>query len=310
MAKTLNIVPEKDSEVENLRKSFISSRLQNDKSDRNKSLIKMLLEGTLFDLLKTVERETTTGSLKTRSVRSRDDKAFMVKKNDFDAFCTPPKLDDNIEEGLLMGQKSGFGQSKINVSSFHKELDSDFRRIDNSARTLFRAISYRTMISAFLDEAECEDDRVEGRKALINCFRSIADLTARIMANSVLCRWKVFLKNVDFSSKATEKKLLQLPIFGGQLFNGQAFDSLHTSAENLRDAREIQNVYTTSSRGGFDKNYKRRDDKNAMDTNRKRKSSFEHSSNSSKMAKATSNRTSNSGYSEQSKDNFRGGRAN
>jgi hypothetical protein len=43
MAKTLNIVPEKDSEVENLRKSFISSRLQNDKSDRNKSLIKMPL---------------------------------------------------------------------------------------------------------------------------------------------------------------------------------------------------------------------------------------------------------------------------
>ena len=177
-----------------------------------------------------MEREATTCSLKTRSVRSRDDKAFMVKKDDFDAFCTPPKLDDNIEEGLLLGQKSGFGQSKINVSSFHKELDSDFRRIDNSARTLFRAISYGTMISAFLDEAECEDDRVEGRKALINCFRSMADLTARTMANSVLCRRKVFLKNVDLSSKATEKKLLQLPIFGGQLFNGQYFDSLHTSA--------------------------------------------------------------------------------
>jgi hypothetical protein len=104
-------------------------------------------------------------------------------------------------------------------------------------------ISYGTIIPAFLDEAECEDDRVEGRKALINCFRSMADLTARIMANSFLCRPKVFLKNVDFSSKATEKKLLQLPIFGGQLFNGQYFDSLHTSAENLRDARETQNMY-------------------------------------------------------------------
>jgi hypothetical protein len=45
----------------------------------------MPFEGTLLllDLLKTVEREATTGSLKTRSVRSRVDKAFMVKKDDF-----------------------------------------------------------------------------------------------------------------------------------------------------------------------------------------------------------------------------------
>lgn len=90
------------------------------------------------------------------------------------------------------------------------------------------------MIAAFLDEAECEDDKIEGRKAL--CFR-------RVMANSVLSRRKVFLKNVDFISKATEKKLLKLPIFGSQLINGQYFESLHTSAENLRDARETQNVY-------------------------------------------------------------------
>jgi hypothetical protein len=83
----------------------------------------MPLEGTLLDSLKTVEREATTGSLKTRSVRSRDDKAFMVKMDEFDSFCSPPKLDDNIEKGLLMGQKSRFGRSKINVSVFHKELN-------------------------------------------------------------------------------------------------------------------------------------------------------------------------------------------
>jgi hypothetical protein len=39
-----------------------------------------------------------------------------------------------------------------------------------------------------------------------------------------------------FNNKATEKKLLLLP--GGQLFNGQYFESLYTSAENLRDARK------------------------------------------------------------------------
>ncbi|CAC5417301.1 unnamed protein product [Mytilus coruscus] len=112
--------------------------------------------------------------------------------------------------------------------------------MDNSTKALVRAVSYGTMISAFLDEATCEDDRIEGRKALINCFRSMADLSGRIMANSVLRRRKLFLKNVNFISKSTEKKLLKLPVFGSQLFNGKYFDTLHTSAENLRDARETR----------------------------------------------------------------------
>lgn len=198
----------------------------------------------------------------------------MVKKDDFDAFFNPPKLDDNTERGLVMGQKSGFGRSKVTVSSFHKELDHDFRHVDNSARTLFRAISYGTMVSTYLDKTECEDDRVEGLKTLINCFRSMSDLTDRIMANSVLSRRKVFLKNVDFISNATEKKLLKLPKCGGQLFNGQYSEALYTSAEKLRDARETKNVYNTSK--GFDKNYKTKD-KNFMEISRKGKSdSFEH----------------------------------
>lgn len=210
--------------------------------------VKMPIEGTLIDMIKTVEKEATSGHLKNRSVRGRDDKAFMVKKDDFDAFCNPPKLDDNIEEGLVAGQKGNFGKSKVSLSPFHKELDNDFRRIDNSATALFRAISCGTMIAAFLDEAECEDDKIEGRKALINCFRSMADLTARVMANSVLSRRKVFLKNVDFISKATEKKLLKLPIFGSQLFNGQYFESLHTSAENY-EMQEKLKTFTIRQRG-------------------------------------------------------------
>lgn len=35
------------------------------------------------------------------------------------------------------------------------------RRVDNSARNLFMAISYGTMIAAILDVTECEDDKVE-----------------------------------------------------------------------------------------------------------------------------------------------------
>lgn len=96
----------------------------------------MPIEGTLIDMIKTVEKEATSGRLKNRSVRGRDDKAFMIKKeeDDFDAFCNPPKLDDTIEEGLVVGQKGNFGKSKVSLSPFHKELANDFRRIDNSAR--------------------------------------------------------------------------------------------------------------------------------------------------------------------------------
>ncbi|VDI11592.1 Hypothetical predicted protein [Mytilus galloprovincialis] len=223
----------------------------------------------------------------------------MVKKDDFNAFCSPPKLDDNIEEGLPIGHKGNSFKSGVNIPPFHRELDNDFRRMDNSARTLFRAVSYGTMISAFLDEATCEDDRIEGRKALINCFRSMADLSGRIMANSVLSRRKLFLKNVNFISKSTEKKLLKLPVFGSQLFNGKYFDTLHTSAENLRDARETQNVYNNT--GSYSKNFnKSRDDRTPVnDFNRKRKGDYsENSESGAKFARTNT-------YS--NKDNFRPG---
>ncbi|CAG2220561.1 unnamed protein product [Mytilus edulis] len=250
-------------------------------------------------MVKSVEKEAISGHLKNRAVRGRDDKAFMVKKDDFNAFCSPPKLDDNIEEGLPIGHKGNSFKSGVNIPPFHRELDNDFRRMDNSARALFRAVSYGTMISAFLDEATCEDDRIEGRKALINCFRSMADLSGRIMANSVLSRRKLFLKNVNFISKSTEKKLLKLPVFGSQLFNGKYFDTLHTSAENLRDARETQNVYNNT--GSYSKNFnKSRDDRTPVnDFNRKRKGDY--SENSESGAKVARTNT----YS--NKDNFRPG---
>ncbi|CAG2244407.1 unnamed protein product [Mytilus edulis] len=211
-----------------------------------------------------------------RAVRGRDDKAFMVKKDDFNAFCSPPKLDDNIEEGLPIGHKGNSFKSGVNIPPFHRELDNDFRH-----------------------EATCEDDRIEGRKALINCFRSMADLSGRIMANSVLSRRKLFLKNVNFISKSTEKKLLKLPVFGSQLFNGKYFDTLHTSAENLRDARETQNVYNNT--GSYSKNFnKSRDDRTPVnDFNRKRKGDY--SENSESGAKVARTNT----YS--NKDNFRPG---
>ncbi|VDI18139.1 Hypothetical predicted protein, partial [Mytilus galloprovincialis] len=103
MATVLNIEPEA-SETHQERPSFVSARLKPDKNDK-KSAIKLPLEGTIIDMVKSVEKEAISGHLKNRAVRGRDDKAFMVKKDDFNAFCSPPKLDDNIEEGLPIGHK-------------------------------------------------------------------------------------------------------------------------------------------------------------------------------------------------------------
>lgn len=97
---------------------------------------------------------------------------------------------------------------------FYKELDNDFCWIDNLVRVLFRVILYGIMIVVFLDEVECEDDKIEGCKVFINCFRSMVDLIVRVMVNLVLSRRKVFFKNVDFISKVIEKKLLKFFIFG------------------------------------------------------------------------------------------------
>lgn len=53
-----------------------------------------------------------------------------LKKMSFkNAYSYPPKLDDNTEEGLVISHRG-------NIPLFNRKLDYDFRRIDNSARTL------------------------------------------------------------------------------------------------------------------------------------------------------------------------------
>ncbi|VDI65485.1 Hypothetical predicted protein [Mytilus galloprovincialis] len=164
--------------------------------------------------------------LKNRSVRLRDDKAFMVLKKDFTEFCSPSRLDDNIEEGLssTMGnKKKGFVDRKKfshSLPSFHKEMDAEFEKVDNSART---SVSYGSLIASYIDVADSEEDRVEACSALVACFKSMADMTS-----------------------PTSAKLLNLPLNGAQLFGGKYFDTLHSSAENIRDAKETQNVYRSS----------------------------------------------------------------
>lgn len=175
----------------------------------------------------------------------------MVSKQDFVDFCSPPRLDDNIEglSSVNGGKKRYFSSNKkspLPLPPFHKEMDSELRRIDTSARALLRSISYGSLIVSYIDLVESEAEKVEACTALVSCFKSMTDLTSRIIANSILSSRKVFLKNVDFISKAMSAKLQNLPINGPQLFCGKYFDVLQTLAENIRDAKDTQNTYRSS----------------------------------------------------------------
>ncbi|CAC5412705.1 unnamed protein product [Mytilus coruscus] len=139
----LKINCSEETEVDSVRTSYLPSRLNPGNSDKATHL-KLPLEGTAIEVFKNVEKEAMSGRLKNRSVRLRDDKAFMVSKKDFTEFCSPPRLDDNIEEGL----SSTMGNKK-------------------KARTLLRSVPYGSLIASYIDVAESEYDRVEACSALI-----------------------------------------------------------------------------------------------------------------------------------------------
>lgn len=111
-----------------------------------------------------------------------------------------------------------------------------------SSRLLLRQISYGSLITTYLDRAVSDEERQEAIQALSQLFQSMADATARVMLNSVTMRRGLYLKDMAFKNKATENKLLRQSAIGPKLFGGKFFEVLHSSAENLRDAKETQHL--------------------------------------------------------------------
>ncbi|CAG2246436.1 unnamed protein product [Mytilus edulis] len=68
-----------ETEVDSVRTSYLPSRLNPGSSDKATQL-KLPLEGTTIEVFKNVEKEAISGRLQNRSVRLKDDKAFMVLK--------------------------------------------------------------------------------------------------------------------------------------------------------------------------------------------------------------------------------------
>ena len=73
------------------------------------------MDGAIVSTLSEVDQEfQKRGSVKT--YKSADDDRYLVRREHFDKFCLPPKLDDNVEEGSLnTGRKSASKKSTFRL---------------------------------------------------------------------------------------------------------------------------------------------------------------------------------------------------
>ena len=98
------------------------------------------------------------------------------------------------------------------------------------------------MVSSYIAKVDIDYDRLDALKALLQVFKAMSDVTARIAVNSVKCTRVFHIKEMSFQNKLTEKKLKQLSTLGPNLFVGKFFDLLHDNAENIRGAKETRHL--------------------------------------------------------------------
>ena len=120
-----------------------------------------------------------------------------------------------------------------------------------------------------------DEDRQEAIQALSQLFDSIADVTSRIMLNSVTARRNLYHKDIAFKNKAIKNKLFRQSAIGPKQFGGNFFFFIfylfffwHSSAENLTDVKENQNP----------RDLKRRDSKEKLRTQEVLKTKIKHHS--------------------------------
>lgn len=227
----------------------VSDHLSCDKKSSSSPRCRLPLDGVVLNALHSVDKEfVNKGTL--RTFKASDDEKFQISNDHFNQFCTPPHLDENAEEGLTscnnvqQGQKN-FGARKSHFHFKNRDLflqNSDLKKIDSQSRLLLRQISHGVLLTSYIAKVNIDDDRLEALKALLQVFKAMSDVTARIAVNSVKCRRVLHIKEMSFKNKSTENKLKQLSTLGPNLFAGKFFDLLHDSAENIRDAKETQHL--------------------------------------------------------------------
>ena len=307
MANELNITLETDQDDQQF-KSYVSDRLLPGSKESTKA--KLPLEGNVIKALQGVDKEWQSKG-RIRAFKASDDQKYAVTADHFQQFCKTPHLDSNIEEGI-MGQpaKRGATSEKSRFKFADKAnvaRNAELRKIDLGARLLMREVSYGSLVTAYLDRVVSDDDKTEALQALLQIFSSMADITSRIIVESVAARRNLHLQDMSFKNKATESKLLSMSSIGDELFKGQFFDILHSSAENIRDAKETQFLRNSK----VDSRKRKSDDQDQGSDNKGAKSP-RYSNNSrnrrnSKSKSSGNNNDKHGGSSKKSSDSQRSG---
>jgi hypothetical protein len=242
----ITVDSEKSQEVQY---QSVSDHLSCDKQNNSSPRCRLPLDGVVLNALHSVNKEfVNKGTL--RTFKASDDEKFQISSDHFNQFCTPPHLDENSEEGLTscnvqQGQNKNFGSKKSHFHFKNRELflqNIELKKIDSQSRLLLRQISHGVLLTSYIAKVNIDDDRLDALKALLQVFKAMSDVTARIAVNSVKCRRILHIKEMSFKNKSTENKLKQLSTLGPNLFAGKFFDLLHDSAENIRDAKETQHL--------------------------------------------------------------------
>lgn len=103
-----------------------------------------------------------------------------------------------------------------------------------------------------MDNVVSDQDKTEALHdaPLMQVFKSMADVTSRILVGAVATRRSIHIEDLAFKNKATENKFLVQSTLNHMLFCGNYFDILHSNAESLRDAKETQNLRSSKQRDG------------------------------------------------------------
>ena len=234
MAACLNIPCEEKDNTETEDKSYMSEHLL---PSKEADTVNLPLEGSIIQALKEVDKEWTEKQ-RIRQFRSRDVKKYTVSESHYEAFCRAPLLDMNVEEGIMTGKN----KSSSSIDRLTTNTDACLKKLDEGARLLIKQISYGALMTSYLDKIKTTKEQQEIIKNLSDLFYAMTDVTGRIALNSVTSRRSLKLRDLRFKHKATGIKLMRLPTLGPNIFGGRFFEVLHGSADNLRDAKETQQV--------------------------------------------------------------------
>lgn len=128
--------------------------------------------------------------------------------------------------------------------------NNELWKINQESRLLLRELSYASLITSYVDNVVSDQDKTEALHdaLLMQVFKSMADVTSRILVGAVAARRSIHIEDLAFKNKATENKFLVQSTLNPMLFCGNYFDILHSSAESLRDAKETQHLRSSKKR--------------------------------------------------------------